>query len=79
MLYALERLSCASVILKDEQTACVKAIDEGKDVFLWLPTGFGKSMCYEVLPFVFEDKLEKDVTEPLAIEVRQRRHKKESM
>ena len=59
MLYALERLSCASVILKDEQTACVKAIDEGKDVFLWLPTGFGKSMCYEVLPFVFDDKLER--------------------
>jgi len=56
-LYALERLVCASVTLKDEQTACVKAIYEGKDVFLWLPTGFGKSMCYEVLSFVFDDKL----------------------
>jgi len=49
ILYALERLGCASVTLKDEQTACVKAIYEGKDVFLWLPTGFSKSMCYEVL------------------------------
>jgi len=57
ILYALELLGCASVTLKDEQTACVKAINEGKDVFLWLPTGFGKSMCYEVLPFVFDDKL----------------------
>jgi len=47
--------SCASVTLKDEQTACVKAIYKGKDTFLW-PTGFGKSMCYEVLPFVFDDK-----------------------
>ena len=56
ILYAL---GCASVTLKDEQTACVKAIYEGKDVFLWLPTGFGKSMCYEVLPFVFDDKLER--------------------
>ena len=57
VLYALERLGCASVTSKDKQTACVKAIYEGKDVFLWLPTGFGKSMCYEVLPFVFDDKL----------------------
>ena len=57
ILYALEHLGCASVTLKDEQTACVKAIYEGKDIFLWLPTGFGKSMCYEVLPFVFDDKL----------------------
>jgi len=54
ILYALERLGCASVTLKDEQTACVKAIYEGKDVFLWLPTGFGKSVCYEIL---FDDKL----------------------
>ena len=29
-------------------------------MFLWLPTGFGKSVCYEVLPFVFDDKLGKD-------------------
>ena len=56
ILYALEHLGCASVTLKDGQTACVKAIYEGKDVFFWLSTGFGKSMCYEVLPFVFDDK-----------------------
>ena len=29
-------------------------------MFLWLPTGFGKSLCYEVLPFLFDDKLGKD-------------------
>ena len=43
--------------LKPEQKACVKSIYEGKDVFLWLPTGFGKSICYEVLPFVFDIEL----------------------
>ena len=25
--------------------------------FLWLPTGFGKSLCYECLPFLFDFKL----------------------
>ena len=25
----------------------------GKDVFLWLPTGFEKSICYDTLPFFF--------------------------
>ena len=25
-------------------------------MLLWLPTGFGKSMCYETLPFVFDHK-----------------------
>ena len=33
------------------------ATHEGRDVFLWLPTGFGKPICYEVLPFVFDLKL----------------------
>ena len=27
-------------------------------MFLWLPPGFGKFLCYEVLPFVFYDKLD---------------------
>ena len=58
--YALEKIACSSIVLKAEQAPCIKYIYEGKDVFLWLPTGFGKSLCYEVLPFVFDDKLGKD-------------------
>ena len=58
--YTLEKIACSSVVLKSEQETCIKRIYEGTDVFLWLPTGFGKSLCYEVLPFVFDDKLGKD-------------------
>ena len=55
--YALERVGCPAIALKTEQRDCIKHLYEGKDVFLWLPTGFGKSLCYEVLPFVLDDKL----------------------
>ena len=30
---------------------------ENKDVFVWLPTGYGKSICFHVLPYVFDFKL----------------------
>ena len=39
--------------LKAEQLDAIKCIYDCKDIFLWLPTGFGKSICYETLPFVF--------------------------
>ena len=55
--YALQRLGCEAMILKPQQWKFVKCMYEGKDVFLWLPTGFGKSICYEVSPFVFDVKL----------------------
>ena len=43
--------------LKNEQLSAIRAVYERKDVFVWLPTGFGKSLCYQALPFVVEYKM----------------------
>ena len=54
-------------MLKPEQLQAVRHMYEGRDVFLWLPTGFGKSICYEVLPFLFDFKLGKIDTESSSV------------
>ena len=54
--HALLCLGCPNLTLKPEQRESVRYVYAGKDVFVWLPTGFGKSLCYEMLPFVFDVK-----------------------
>ena len=39
--------------LKDEQKDALVAFASGRDVFVSLPTGYGKSLCYSCLPGVF--------------------------
>ena len=39
--------------LKDKQES-ILAFLNGNDIFVSLPTGFGKSVIYSVLPFVFD-------------------------
>ena len=39
--------------LNPEQMEAVVHFLQGEDVFISLPTGAGKSLCYVVLPFVF--------------------------
>ena len=51
---ALAALGSSGLQMKEEQKRAVRAVYEGKDVFVCLPTGFGKSLCYQVLPFVFD-------------------------
>ena len=50
--YALSKVGKEGLVLKKEQLQTIRNLYNGKDVFLWLPTGFGKSICYEVLPFL---------------------------
>ena len=40
--------------MKDKQTEAVKSFVCGNDVFVSLPTGSGKSLCFALLPGVFD-------------------------
>jgi len=57
LAYALSCVKQEGISLKDQQVEAVKLLSEGKDVFVWFPTGYGKSICYQRLPFVFDVKL----------------------
>ena len=52
--YALRQ---QDIVLKEKQCEAIKSIYEGKDVFAWLPTGYGKSLRYQLLLFLFDFKL----------------------
>ena len=55
--YALSCLKRSSLVLKSGQEAAIRDVYDGSDVFVWLPTGYGKSICYQVLPYLFDSKL----------------------
>ena len=57
--YGLSCLRLEGLEIKDKQLEGIQAIYNGKDVFLWLPTGYGKYLCYQCLPFLFDHKLSK--------------------
>jgi len=57
LAYALSYVKQEGISLKDQQVEAVKLLSEGKDAFAWFPTGYGKSICYQLLPFVFGVKL----------------------
>jgi bloom syndrome protein len=40
--------------LKEKQLEAVLSFLNGKDVFVSLPTGYGKSIIYAILPLVFD-------------------------
>ena len=40
--------------LKKEQKLCIEALLEGRDVLGLLPTGFGKSLIYQLHPKILE-------------------------
>ena len=42
------------IVFKDRQYDAIKSFCSGNDLFISLPTGYGKSLIYAVLPLVFD-------------------------
>ena len=40
--------------LNGKQREAVVSFVEGKDIFVSLPTGFEKSICFQIVPFVLD-------------------------
>ena len=53
VVYGLSVLVFSRLTLKGEQLLSVKAVYEGKDVFVGVPTRFGNSICYQT-PFLLD-------------------------
>ena len=60
--------SLGYVSLKNEQETALLAFLRGYDVFVSLPTGYGKSLCYAALPAAF-DKLKTGRSKSIVIAV----------
>ncbi len=49
-----ESAAILGLVLKDKQTEAITAFVQGHDTFVSLPTGYGKSAIYAILPSVFD-------------------------
>ena len=53
VLRAVQRLGFAD--LRPQQMVAIKTFMQGKDVFVSLPTGYGKSLIYSVLLYAYDE------------------------
>ena len=54
--HALSSVGKQDLVPRDKQVKALRCLCDGKDVFLWVPTSYGKSLCYQALPFLFDAK-----------------------
>ena len=57
--YALLCIGHQDLTLKPKQEEALVHLCDGWDVFACFPTGYGKSLCYQLLPFMFDFKLKR--------------------
>ena len=50
--HALPLIKKTDIVLKPEEVQAIHHTYQGRDVFLWLLTGSGKSVCYKVRNFL---------------------------
>ena len=65
---ACNSLSCLKqdgLTLMAEQAQALKLLFEGWDVFIWFPTGYGKSLCYISCYFLMDYKLGRTKAPPV--------------
>ena len=48
------RIEMGYSTLKEKQIEAIAAFAQGKDTVVILPTGYGKSIIYSMIPFVFD-------------------------
>ena len=53
--------------LKDKQYDAIEGFISGRDVFVCLPTGCGKSLCYALLPLIFDTLRSKSNSQALIV------------
>jgi superfamily II DNA helicase RecQ len=58
---ALNNAGIPDIILKPEQVKCFEYILQGYDVIAVLPTGFGKSLLYQLLPDILPTKTSQNI------------------
>ncbi len=51
---AAESARVFGLTLKEKQLEAIISFVSGRDTFVLLPTGYGKSICYAILPSVFD-------------------------
>ena len=59
--YAFNRCNVPSFCLKQLQVKCFEYLRKGKDIVAVLPTGFGQSLLFQLLPDFLPVKADNDI------------------